>query len=198
MYVTKIKWNNSEWFSFELTSEWKRPQVSNLTAKSKGSAASPSCTVLLQLVSWAWPFTYITPWKLGSDTLTVTETPSAKQLTIISGRGKSLGGGLGLGMGTIKRTSIYIECSFFNILKILHSTYIMHIKYSNLVDEIMRLLAAVLYLYYSTNMSALIPKLEIFMASHFSCVLCTYANEMETNAYCISCSSTSVEAEISM
>ena len=87
---------------------------------------------------------------------------------------------------------------FYNILKILHSTYIMHIKYSNLVDEIMRLLAAVLYLYYSTNMSALIPKLEIFMASHFSCVLCTYANEMETNAYCISCSSTSVEAEISM
>ena len=61
---------------------------------------------------------------------------------------------------------------FFNILKILHSTYIMHIKYSNLVDEIMRLLAAVLYLYYSTNMrSALIPKLEIFMASHFSCVV---------------------------
>ena len=99
--------------------------------------------------------------------MTVTETPSAKQLTIISGRGKSLGGGLGLGMGTRKRTSIYMECSFFNILKILHSTYIMHIKYSNLVDEIMRLLAAVLYLYYS----ALIPKLEIFMASHFSCVV---------------------------
>ena len=47
-------------------------------------------------------------------------------------------------------------------------------------------------------MSALIPKLEIFMASHFSCVLCTYANEMETNAYCINSSSTSVEAEISM
>ena len=68
--------------------------------------------------------------------MTVTETPSAKQLTIISGRGKSLGGGLGLGMGTRKRTSsIYMECSFFfNILKILHSTYIMHIKYSNLVD----------------------------------------------------------------
>ena len=68
--------------------------------------------------------------------MTVTETPSAKQLTIISGRGKSLGGGLGLGMGTRKRTSIYMEGSFFfNILKILHSsTYIMHIKYSNLVD----------------------------------------------------------------
>ena len=97
---------------FELTSEWKRPHVSNLTAKSKGSAASPSCTVLLQLVSWAWPLTYITPWKLGSDTLTVTETPSAKQLTIISGRGKSLGGGLGLGMGTRKKGTRYVS-SFY-------------------------------------------------------------------------------------
>ena len=97
---------------FELTSEWKRPHVSNLTAKSKGSAASPSCTVLLQLVSWAWPLTYITPWKLGSDTLTVTETPSAKQLTIISGRGKSLGGGLGLGMGTRKKGTWYYASKF--------------------------------------------------------------------------------------
>ena len=125
----------SEWLSCELTSEWKRPQVSNLTAKSKGSAASPSCTVLLQLVSWAWPFTYITPWKLGSDTLTVTETPSAKQLTIISGRGKSLGGGLGLGMGTRKKGTRYVS-SFFQIYAIYY------IKY-NLVDEIMRLLAVV-------------------------------------------------------
>ena len=46
--------------------------------------------------------TYITPWKLGSATLTLTETPSAKQLTIMSGLGKSLGGGGSVGMGTVK------------------------------------------------------------------------------------------------
>ena len=85
-----------------LTSEWKRPHVSNLTAKSKGSAASPFSTFRLQFGSWAWPLTYMTPWKLGSATSTVTETPSAKQLTTMSGRGKSLGGGIGFGIGTEK------------------------------------------------------------------------------------------------
>lgn len=44
----------------------------------------------------------MTPWKLGSATLTLTETPSAKQLTIMSGLGKSLGGGGSVGMGTVK------------------------------------------------------------------------------------------------
>ena len=83
-----------------LTSEWKRPHVSNLTAKSKGSAASPFSTVLLQFGSLLWPLTYITPWKFGSATSTVTDTPSAKQLTTMSGRGKGSGGGIGFGIGT--------------------------------------------------------------------------------------------------
>ena len=44
----------------------------------------------------------MTPWKFGSTTSTVTLTPSAKQLTIISGLGKSVGGLGGVGIGAEK------------------------------------------------------------------------------------------------
>ena len=77
--------------------------MSNLTVKSIGSLASPGSTVRLQLGSCECPFTYMRPWKFVSRTLTVTSTPSARQLTTMSGRGKSVlicGGG---GMGTVGR-----------------------------------------------------------------------------------------------
>lgn len=86
--------------SLNHTSEWNSPQVSNLTVKSRGSAASPCSTLLRHLGSFAWPLTYMTPWKLGSTTLTNVWTPSARQLTTMSGRGKSVGGGIGFGIGT--------------------------------------------------------------------------------------------------
>ena len=84
------------------TWKWKSPQVSNLTLKSTGSLASPGSTDLRQFGSCEWPLTYMRPWKLASRMLTVTSTPSAKQLTTMSGRGKSvltIGGG---GMGTVE------------------------------------------------------------------------------------------------
>lgn len=86
--------------SLNHTSEWNSPQVSNLTVKSRGSAASPCSTLRRQLGSLLWPLTYMTPWKLGSTTLTKVWTPSARQLTTMSGRGKSVGGGIGFGIGT--------------------------------------------------------------------------------------------------
>ena len=55
----------------------------------------------------------MSPWKFVSRMLTVTSTPSARQLTTMSGRGKSVlisGGG---GMGTVgKKSEIIIKNNF--------------------------------------------------------------------------------------
>ena len=74
--------------------------MSNLTVKSISSAVSTGSTVLLQTGLCACPFTYMMPWKFLSSISNCTLTPSAKQLTSISGRGNGWIGGGVVGIGT--------------------------------------------------------------------------------------------------
>ena len=76
--------------------------MSNLTVKSISSAVSTGSTVLLHTGLCACPFTYMMPWKFLSSISNCTLTPSAKQLTSISGRGKGWIGGGVVGIGTKK------------------------------------------------------------------------------------------------
>ena len=104
--------------------------MSNLTVKSISSAVSTGSTVLLQTGLCACPFTYMMPWKFLSSISNCTLTPSAKQLTSISGRGNGWIGGGVVGIGTksnriklinLDITVYYIEikkkCMHFNALK---------------------------------------------------------------------------------
>ena len=74
--------------------------MSNLTVKSISSAVSTGSTVLLHTGLCACPFTYMMPWKFLSSISNCTLTPSAKQLTSISGRGNGWIGGGVVGIGT--------------------------------------------------------------------------------------------------
>ena len=94
-----LAFSDSKVKMMELTAKWKSPQFPNWTEKSIGETASPGLTALRQFGSWLCPLTYITPWKFGSTMDTETVTPSAKQLTSMSGLGKSVLGGGGIGIG---------------------------------------------------------------------------------------------------
>ena len=95
--------------------------MSNLTVKSISSAVSTGSTVLLQTGLCACPFTYMMPWKFLSSISNCTLTPSAKQLTSISGRGNGWIGGGVVGIGTksnrIKLINLDITVYYIEIEK---------------------------------------------------------------------------------
>ena len=122
----------------ELTLQWKSPQVSNLTVKSISSAVSTGSTVLLQTGLCACPFTYMMPWKFLSSISNCTLTPSAKQLTSISGRGNGWIGGGVVGIGTKSNQIKLINWDFavYQKLKYMSSFYLSIETYHILLDQL--------------------------------------------------------------
>ena len=114
--------------------------MSNLTVKSISSAVSTGSTVLLQTGLCACPFTYMMPWKFLSSISNCTLTPSAKQLTSISGRGNGWIGGGVVGIGTknnqIKLINLDLAVYYIEIEKNMSAFYLSIETYHILLDQL--------------------------------------------------------------
>ena len=114
--------------------------MSNLTVKSISSAVSTGSTVLLHTGLCACPFTYMMPWKFLSSISNCTLTPSAKQLTSISGRGNGWIGGGVVGIGTksnqIKLINLDLAVYYIEIEKNMSAFYLSIETYHILLDQL--------------------------------------------------------------
>ena len=112
--------------------------MSNLTVKSISSAVSTGSTVLLHTGLCACPFTYMMPWKFLSSISNCTLTPSAKQLTSISGRGNGWIGGGVVGIGTKKQSNKIYKFGYYTVLhqKNMSAFYLSIVTYHILLDQL--------------------------------------------------------------